>query len=42
MLTDMAGASWVGAAVVVDGLERPPLRRTLRLRALLSVHQLSA
>ncbi|MDM7887879.1 phosphoribosyltransferase family protein [Curtobacterium sp. RHCJP20] len=40
MLTDMAGATWLGAAVVVDGLERPPLRRTLRLRALLSMHQL--
>ncbi len=40
MLTNMAGASWIGAAVVVDGLERPSLRRTLRLRALLSLHQL--
>jgi adenine phosphoribosyltransferase len=39
-LVEMSGASWVGAAVVVDGLERTSLRRALTLRSLLSVRDL--
>ncbi|WP_267419180.1 MULTISPECIES: phosphoribosyltransferase family protein [unclassified Curtobacterium] len=39
-LVDMAGATWIGAAVVVDGLERTPLRRALRLRSLVSLREL--
>ncbi|WAC53210.1 MULTISPECIES: phosphoribosyltransferase family protein [unclassified Frigoribacterium] len=39
-LVKMSGASWVGAAIVVDGLERTSLRRSLTLRSLLSVRDL--
>jgi adenine phosphoribosyltransferase len=39
-LVKMSGASWIGAAVVVDGLERTALRRTLQVRSLLSVREL--
>jgi adenine phosphoribosyltransferase len=39
-LVEMAGATWIGAAVVVDGLERTPLRRALNLRALVSLREL--
>jgi len=39
-LVEMSGATWVGAAVVVDGLERTSLRRSLKLRSLLSAREL--
>ncbi|GAA1533923.1 phosphoribosyltransferase family protein [Nocardioides humi] len=39
-LVDEAGATWLGAAVVVDGLETPAHRRLLGLRALLHVRDL--
>jgi adenine phosphoribosyltransferase len=35
-LVEQAGASWVGLAVVVDGLAQSPLRSRLRVRSLLS------
>ncbi|MBE1608137.1 phosphoribosyltransferase family protein [Actinopolymorpha pittospori] len=35
-----AGATWLGASVIVDGLERPELRRPLNLRSLLHVRDL--
>jgi adenine phosphoribosyltransferase len=39
-LVDHSGATWVGAAVVVDALQRPDLRRNLRVRSLLHVRDL--
>lgn len=39
-LVEMSGASWLGAAVVVDGLERASLRRKLQVRSLLNVRDL--
>lgn len=39
-LVRMSGAAWCGAAVVVDGLEHPHLRRELRLRSLLNIRDL--
>jgi adenine phosphoribosyltransferase len=35
-----AGATWLGASVIVDALERPQLRRPLQLRSLLHAHDL--
>lgn len=35
-----AGASWLGMSVIVDALERPELRRQLRLEALLHEREL--
>jgi len=40
-LVEMSGARWIGAAVVVDGLERSDLRLSLRLRSLLHIRDLS-
>ena len=40
-LVEMSGAHWIGAAVVVDGLERSDLRLSLRLRSLLHIRDLS-
>jgi len=40
-LVDMSGAHWIGAAVVVDGLTRADLRRSLRVRSLLHIRELS-
>lgn len=40
VLVEMSGAQWIGAAVVVDGLERSDLRRSLRLRSLLHIRDL--
>jgi adenine phosphoribosyltransferase len=39
-LTLESGASWVGAAVIVDGLDRSVTRRELNLRALVHVREL--
>lgn len=39
LVTD-AGASWLGTSVIVDGLERPELWRSVRLEALLHVRDL--
>ncbi|MGO4536677.1 phosphoribosyltransferase family protein [Leifsonia sp. 2MCAF36] len=39
-LVEMSGARWCGAAVIVDGLHEPGLRRTLRVRALLNIRDL--
>lgn len=39
-LVGASGATWLGAAVVVDALDRPSLRRDLRLRTLLHVRDL--
>jgi len=39
-VVEMSGANWIGAAVVVDGLERPALRRSLRVRTLLHIREL--
>ena len=39
-LTLDAGASWVGAAVIVDGLESSATRRELNLRALIHLREL--
>ena len=39
-LVDDAGATWLGAAVVVDALESSADRRALRLRSLLHVREL--
>lgn len=39
-LVEMSGAAWIGAAVVVDGVERTPLRRKLQLRSILNVREL--
>ncbi|MGN7970099.1 phosphoribosyltransferase family protein [Microbacterium sp. 22296] len=39
-IVDLSGASWVGAAVVVDALQRPDLRRRARVRSLLHVREL--
>lgn len=39
-LVDMSGATWIGAAVVVDGLESSSLRRALRVRSLLHIREL--
>lgn len=39
-LVEMSGATWCGAAVVVDGLEQPTLRRELKVRALLNMREL--
>lgn len=39
-LVEVSGAAWVGAAVVVDALQRPDLRRNLRVRSLLHVRDL--
>lgn len=35
-----SGASWLGAAVVVDGAQRPQVRRKVELRSLLHIRQL--
>lgn len=40
-LVEMSGARWVGAAVVVDGLTRSDLRRSLSVRSLLHIRELS-
>jgi adenine phosphoribosyltransferase len=39
-LVEMSGAKWCGAAVIVDGLEEPSLRRVLRVRGLLNIRDL--
>ncbi|TAJ47285.1 MAG: adenine phosphoribosyltransferase [Herbiconiux sp.] len=39
-IVERSGATWVGAAVVVDGLERSHLRRALNLRAVLNIRDL--
>lgn len=39
-LVQMAGSRWIGAAVVVDALERPSLRREIRVRSLLHIRDL--
>ncbi|MCJ1707942.1 phosphoribosyltransferase family protein [Microbacterium sp. VKM Ac-2923] len=39
-LVELSGASWAGASVVVDALQRPTLRRRLRLHSLLHVRDL--
>ncbi|WP_434995104.1 phosphoribosyltransferase family protein [Arthrobacter sp. Ld5] len=39
-LVEMSGATWTGAAVVVDGLERTSLRRKLQVRSMLNVREL--
>ncbi|WP_104169013.1 phosphoribosyltransferase family protein [Arthrobacter sp. SX1312] len=39
-LVEMSGASWIGAAVVVDGLERTSLRWKLRVKLMLNVREL--
>ncbi|OZD55718.1 adenine phosphoribosyltransferase [Rhodococcus sp. 06-1477-1B] len=39
-LVEMSGAQWIGAAVVVDGLSRPELRRSLRVKSLLHIREL--
>ncbi|KSU54389.1 phosphoribosyltransferase family protein [Microbacterium enclense] len=39
-LVDVSGASWIGAAVVVDALQRSDLRHNLRVRSLLHVREL--
>ena len=39
-LVEMSGATWLGAAVVVDGLETNAPRRALTVRSLLSVREL--
>ncbi|WP_153004101.1 phosphoribosyltransferase family protein [Microbacterium testaceum] len=39
-LVEMSGARWIGAAVVVDGLTRPDLRRSLRVKSLLHIRDL--
>ncbi|MBT2499607.1 hypothetical protein J7E25_10915 [Agromyces sp. ISL-38] len=40
-LVQMSGAGWIGAAVVVDGLVRSDLRRSLRVRSLLHIRDLA-
>ena len=39
-IVEASGASWIGAAVVVDGLRRPPLRRELGVCSLLHIRDL--
>nr|WP_281362278.1 phosphoribosyltransferase family protein [Cellulomonas humilata] len=39
-LVGASGATWLGAVVIVDALDRPSLRRELRLRSLLHVREL--
>jgi adenine phosphoribosyltransferase len=39
-LTSAAGAHWVGAAVIVDGLERASTRRELNVRSLINLREL--
>ncbi|WP_241705530.1 adenine phosphoribosyltransferase [Leifsonia shinshuensis] len=39
-LVDLSGASWLGGAVVVDGLGEPALRRRLTIRSLLHIRDL--
>ncbi|BDZ49429.1 adenine phosphoribosyltransferase [Frondihabitans sucicola] len=39
-LVDMSGAAWVGASVVVDGLEKSTVRRHLNLRSIIHIHDL--
>jgi len=39
-LVGRSGATWLGAAVVVDAAEHASLRRTVRLRSLLHVRDL--
>lgn len=39
-LVEMNGARWIGAAVIVDGLERSELRRSLKVRSLLHIREL--
>lgn len=39
-LVEMSGAGWCGAAVIVDGLQEPGLRRALRIRTLLNIRDL--
>jgi len=39
-LVDMSGATWVGAAIIVDGLESASLRRELGVRSLLHIRDL--
>ncbi|MBD5786281.1 hypothetical protein IF650_08820 [Cellulosimicrobium terreum] len=39
-LVERSGATWVGAAVIVDGAERSQVRRRVNLRSLLHVRQL--
>lgn len=41
-LTGDAGAEWIGAAVIVDGLENSATRRDLKLRALLRLRELDS
>jgi adenine phosphoribosyltransferase len=41
-LTADAGASWVGAAVIVDGLEKSATRRELNVRSLLHLRELDS
>lgn len=41
-IVEMSGARWIGAAVIVDAVERSELRRILRLRSLLHVRDLRA
>jgi adenine phosphoribosyltransferase len=39
-LVEKAGATWAGAAVIVDGLENSSLRRTLGLRGVINLRDL--
>ena len=39
-LVNQAGARWIGAAVIVDGLESAPNRRELNLRSVLRLREL--
>ncbi|MCY7403139.1 MAG: hypothetical protein LH475_00635 [Cryobacterium sp.] len=39
-LVEMSGATWIGASVVVDGLEESALRRQLNLRSLVHIREL--
>lgn len=36
----MSGAAWVGASVVVDGLEESTVRRHLNLRSIIHIRDL--
>lgn len=39
-LVEMSGADWVGASVVVDGLEESAVRRRLDLKSLVHIRDL--
>ena len=39
-LVELSGAQWIGAAVMVDGLTRADLRRSLGVRSLLHIREL--